>query len=267
MGSDLLLVVGAVVAGVLTTLAPCVLPLLPVVVGGSLGAPTRGPAVEVPGGSLLTRPRARALSGHRRALVVTGSLGLSVIAFTVLLKVSTALIGLPAETWQVLSGGVLLVLGVTQLLPAAWDGLSTRLMLGARAGGRLSQTGSRGGVTGAVLTGAALGPVFSSCSPLYAYLVVTLIPAEPLFGMTLLMAYVGGLCGTLLAVAVLGQRAVRRLRWAADPHGRFRRALGLLLVLVGVLVLTGADRSLQTWLLEHSPWRPWELDAGFVPDS
>jgi cytochrome c biogenesis protein CcdA len=195
MGSDLLLVVGAVVAGVLTTLAPCVLPLLPVVVGGSLGAPTPGPAVEVPGGSLLTRPRARALSGHRRALVVTGSLGLSVIAFTVLLKVSTALIGLPAETWQVLSGGVLLVLGVTQLLPAAWDGLSTRLMLGARAGGRLSQAGSRGGVTGAVLTGAALGPVFSSCSPLYAYLVVTLIPAEPLFGMTLLMATSAGCAG------------------------------------------------------------------------
>jgi cytochrome c biogenesis protein CcdA len=107
--------------------------------------------------------------------------------------------------------------------------------------------------------------VFSSCSPLYAYLVVTLIPAEPLFGLVLLLAYVAGLCSTLLAVVVLGQRAVRRLRWAADPHGRFRRGLGLLLLLVGLMVLTGADKDLQTWVLENSPWRPWELDAGFVP--
>jgi len=265
MGADLLLVVGAVVAGVLTTLAPCVLPLLPVVVGGSLAtAPEPLPA---PAGSTLIRTRRRALAGHRRAVVVTASLGLSVIAFTVLLKVSTALIGLPIELWQVLSGGLLLLLGATQLFPSVWDAASTRLMLGARAGGRLSQAGSRDGIPGAVLTGAALGPVFSSCSPLYAYLVVTLIPAEPLFGMALLLAYVLGLCTTLLAVAVLGQRAIRRLRWAADPHGRFRRALGLVLVLVGVLVLIGADRDLQAWLLEHSPWRPWELDAGFIPDS
>ena len=267
MSADLLLVAGAAVAGVLTTLAPCVLPLLPVVVGGSFSAPAPVAAMGVPAGGLLTRSRPRVLSSSRRALVVTGSLGLSVIAFTLLLKVSTALIGLPVETWQVLSGGVLLVLGASQLFPAAWDSVSTRLGLGARAGGRLSQAGSRDGVTGAVLTGAALGPVFSSCSPLYAYLVVTLIPAEPLFGLLLLLAYVAGLCGTLLAVVVLGQRAIRRLRWAADPHGRFRRALGLLLVLVGLMVLTGADKSLQTWVLEHSPWRPWELDAGFVPDS
>jgi hypothetical protein len=34
-----------------------------------------------------------------------------------------------------------------------------------------------------------------------------------------------------------------------------------------VLVLTGADKELQAWLLEHSPWRPWELDAGFVPQG
>jgi cytochrome c biogenesis protein CcdA len=262
MGADLLLVVGALVAGVLTTLAPCVLPLLPVVVGGSLG-PTldREP---VPSGSTATRTRV--LAGHRRAVVVTASLGASVVLFTLLLKVSTALIGLPVGLWQLLSGGVLLLLGLTQLLPAVWDAVSTRWMLGARAGSRLSSAGSHDGVAGAVLTGAALGPVFSSCSPLYAYLVVTLLPAEPLFGLVLLLAYVVGLCGTLLAVALLGQRAVRRLRWAADPHGRARRVLGLVLVAVGLLVLTGADKELQAWLLEHSPWRPWELDAGFVPE-
>jgi threonine/homoserine/homoserine lactone efflux protein len=92
-------------------------------------------------------------------------------------------------------------------------------------------------------------------------------PASPARKAHGLLAYVVGLCGTLLAVVLLGQRAIRRLRWAADPHGRVRRVLGLVLVLVGVVVLTGADKDLQAWPPETSPWRPWELDAGFVPDG
>ena len=71
----MLLLLGALVAGVLTTLAPCVLPLLPVIVGGSLDESSK---------------RAR-----RRAYVITASLGASVVVFTLALKASTALIGIP----------------------------------------------------------------------------------------------------------------------------------------------------------------------------
>jgi cytochrome c biogenesis protein CcdA len=154
---------------------------------------------------------------------------------------------------------------LVQVFPALWEAVSERLMLGSRSGGRLAAARQRGGVMGEVLTGAALGPVFSSCSPLYGYVVVTLLPAEPVFGLVLLLAYTAGLAGTLLVIAVAGQRVIRRLRWAADPDGWFRRGLGLLLIAVALLVLTGADRSLQTWVLVHSPIRPWELDSGFVP--
>ena len=79
-----------------------------------------------------------------------------------------------------------------------------------------------------MLTGVALGPVFTSCSPLFGYVVVTVLPAEPARGLALLTAYVAGLVGVLLPIALLGQRAVRRLRWAADPHSWFRRGLGVL---------------------------------------
>ena len=76
----LLLTLGAVIAGVLTTLAPCVLPLLPVIVGGSLGPSSQ--------------------DSRRRAYVITASLGISVIVFTLLLKASAALIGVSTSTWQ-----------------------------------------------------------------------------------------------------------------------------------------------------------------------
>ena len=77
----MILLLLSLLAGVLTVLAPCTISLLPVIVGGSLS-----------GGQ-----------SFRRALVVTGSLGVSVILFTLLLKVSTAFINKVSvtEMWVV----------------------------------------------------------------------------------------------------------------------------------------------------------------------
>ncbi|MGB0099894.1 MAG: cytochrome c biogenesis protein CcdA [Nocardioides sp.] len=244
----MLVLAGAFLAGVLTTLAPCVLPLLPVIVGGSVVGAQGSTAV-------------------RRAVVITTSLAVSVIAFTLLLRASTRLIGVPPEVWSWIAGGVLIALGLVGMFPSWWDRLSVGVGFQARAQEGLAAASGREGMTGSVLTGAALGPVFLSCSPLYGYLVVTIIPAEPAWGTLLLATYAAGLALTLLAVSLLGQRLVRRLGWLADPHGWVRRGLGLVFVIVGVVVAMGWDRDLQAWVLEHSPLRPWELDRGFVPES
>ncbi len=241
----MLLLLGAVAAGVLTTLAPCVLPMLPVIVGGSLGPSSR--------------------ESRRRAYVITASLGTSIVVFTLVLKATTALIAIPTDVWQWLSGGILVLLGVASLLPATWDRVSARLSLQERSTGRLSAARRQPGTLGAVLTGAALGPVFSSCSPMYGYVIVTVLPASFAQGLVLLLGYVVGLCATLLAIALLGQRFIGRARWAADPHSWFRRGLGVAFILVGLTILTGLDKEIQTWILENSPVAPWELDSGFIP--
>jgi len=241
----ILLVVGALVAGVLTTLAPCVLPLLPVIVGGSLDQSVR--------------------NARRRAVVITTSLGVSVVLFTLLLKASTALIGVPTEAWQWVSGVLLIALGTISVFPSLWEAVSMRLSLQSRSTKRLADAQQRRGASGAVLTGAALGPVFTSCSPLYGYVIVTVLPASFARGITMLIAYTIGLCGTLLVIALLGQRAIGKARWAADPHGWFRRGLGVVFILVGIAIILGWDKDLQTWVIENSPIRPWELDSEFIP--
>jgi len=260
---------GALVAGVLTTLAPCVLPLLPVIVGGSVagalddpGTGAAGAQGAVAGTATATRARSTAV---RRALVITGSLGLSILAFTLALKASTALIGIPAEVWQWVSGGLLIALGVIGAWPDLWERASARLGLQARSAQRLGAARSRDGLGGQLLTGAALGPVFTSCSPLYGYVIVTVLPAEPARGLVLLAAYIVGLCGTLLLIALAGQRVVARMGWAADAHGRFRRGLGWVFIVIGVLVATGWMRAIETWLITNSPIAPWNLDSGFIP--
>jgi cytochrome c biogenesis protein CcdA len=129
----------------------------------------------------------------------------------------------------------------------------------------LAAAGQRQGVAGAILTGAALGPVFTSCSPLYGYVVVTVLPASLAEGLVLLLAYALGLCGALLLIALLGQRVIGKARWAADPHGWFRRGLGAVFILVGVIIIAGWDKDLQAWVIENSPFRPWEWDSEFIP--
>lgn len=234
-------------AGVLTTLAPCVLPLLPVIIGGSLGVPNS--------------------ESRRQAYLITASLGVSVFIFTLLLKASTALIGIPATTWQWISGTILIILGLISIFPRIWDFASMKLSLQSRSNQRLAHARSQRGVAGTVLTGSALGPVFSSCSPFYGYVVVTVLPASFSEGLTLLTAYVVGLCGTLLTIALLGQKVLGKARWIANPEGGFKRSLGIIFILVGVAVILGLDKDFQAWFIENSPIRIWELDADFIPNG
>ncbi len=240
-----MLVLGAFIAGILTTLAPCVLPLLPVIVGGSLG-----------------RPSAEA---RKRAYLIAASLGASVIVFTLLLRATTALIDIPALTWQLVSGIILIALGTVSLFPRLWDAISAKLSLQRRSNRQLVAARERGGTAGAILTGAALGPVFTSCSPLYLYVIVAVLPASFAEGVVLLLAYAIGLCGTLLLVSLLGQKVIGKARWIADPDGSFKRVLGVIFILVGIAVILGLDKDLQFWILEYSPIRLWELDKGFIP--
>ena len=244
--SDLMLaLVGAFVAGVLTTLAPCVLPLLPVVVGGSVVGvqPTRA---------------------RRRALIVTGSLTASVLAFTMLLKATTALIGVSSLVWSALAGCVLMALGIVGLFPRLWDALSMRLGLQVRAQSRLSSARGRDGAVGAVLTGAALGPVFTSCSPLYAYVVVTVLPARPV-GERPCWRPTPSAWGNPPDGLVAGRPTDPTTHWLADPDGLVRRALGLAFILIGTGILFGLDRDLQAWILQYSPIRPWKPTRGSSP--
>jgi cytochrome c-type biogenesis protein len=259
---------GALLAGVLTTLAPCVLPLLPVIVGGSMaGAITEertGRTADGSGGTTTTTRAGTRSVAVRRALVITISLGLSILVFTLALKATTALIGIPPEAWQWVSGGILIALGLVGALPDLWERLSARLALQSRSARGLGSARQRDGFVGEALTGAALGPVFTSCSPLYGYVIVTVLPAEPVRGLVLLGAYIMGLCATLLLIALLGQGVVGRFGWAADSHGWFRRSLGVVFIVVGVLVATGWMRAIETWLVVNAPFAPWNLDAQFI---
>ncbi len=235
----------SLIAGLLTVLAPCVLPLLPVVLGGSV---------------------VREGNDRWRPFIITGSLVASLVLFTLLLKASTVFIHVDPRVWTYLSGGIIVVLGVSMLFPGLWPRVAEALGLERRSQAFLQKAhGHRNKTVSAVLTGAALGPVFSSCSPTYAWAIATVLPASPALGMVYLSVYCVGVGAGLLAVALLGRRFLSRIKWASKPGGAFQRIVASLFIVVGLFIVTGLDQAVETKLLTADPFGITRLEQRFVP--
>jgi len=221
----------------LTVLAPCILPVLPVVLGGSLVADKK--ASRLP-----------------RLLRIVGSLAISIVVFTLLLKASTALLGIPTTVWSVISGGIVIALGVVMVFPGVWEAMVTRLGLSSRANRLLAGGSQQKGSAKDVLTGLALGPVFSSCSPTYALIVAVVIPQSFARGLVYLVAYALGLAVMLFMVAFVSQSIVSRLAGLSRPGGTFNKVLGVIFIIVGLGVMFGLDKQLQTYILDQGWYAP-----------
>ena len=218
------------IAGVLTVLAPCILPVLPVIIGSS----ATGRSKWTP-------------------YVVVGSLAASIIVFTYLLKVSTAFIMIPPEFWTYLSGVIILLFGLTLLFPGLWENIPGLSKLSVGSNKLLGKGMKQQSFLGDVLVGAALGPVFSTCSPTYFVILASVLPASFALGSLYILSYTLGLSLMLLMLALLGESLATRLSGLADPRGWFKRGLGVLFVLIAVMIVTGFDKELQVLI----------LDAGF----
>lgn len=234
----MILLFASFLAGVLTVLAPCILPLLPVIIGGGLADTQKKPS-------------------FKRPLIIITSLAVSVIVFTLLLKASTLLLGVPQDVWRWISGGIVLLIGLNYLFPSLWQNVALALRLPQRTNKTLYQSSAQKSTWGTIATGAALGPVFTSCSPTYALIVAAVLPASFFAGLLYLVAYVVGMVSILLLVIWLGSALVRKLGWALNEHGVFHKVIGVLFIAVGIGIIFGFDKVAQTWL----------LDAGFYDGS
>ncbi len=229
----MILVIVSFIAGAFSVLAPCILPMIPVLL-------------------------ARGVNANRRsAWWVIGGLVSSIFLFSILLKSTTLLIDIPQSAWSVISGVIVAIFGVTMAFPRLWERVSERLSLRAQQG--MAAAGKERGRWGDVLLGASLGPVFSACSPTYLLIVAVILPQEPLAGVGYLLVFLAGLAMALGLVAALGSGLVRRLGWSMDPDGIFRRSVGVVLIVVGVMLATGFDKSILSWLVSQG-WFDWQVE-------
>src|SRR3990167_6793967 len=229
----MLLLLISFIAGILTVLAPCILPLLPVIIGHSITDTT---------------------PSRRRLFVVVASLGISVILFTLLLKASSLLIDIPQDFWKCISGGIIFLFGLTMVFPNLWEKFSLANTLSIKSNKVLTTGYQKNSVWGDVIIGASLGPIFSACSPTYFVILATVLPVSFFLGIIYLFTYVLGLSLALIVVALLGERIMAKVGKVSDPRGWFKKIFGVIFILVAIAIISGYDKKLQISL----------LDAGFL---
>jgi cytochrome c biogenesis protein CcdA/thiol-disulfide isomerase/thioredoxin len=236
----MLLLLITIIAGALTILAPCVLPLLPIIIGGSIGGGKKDRA---------------------RPYVIAGGLAVSIIGFTLLLKVSTALIGLSPNVLNYVSGGIIIALGLVSVLPEVWEKLIIDVNWQATSQRFLGRTEhDKRRYIGPALIGVALGPVFSSCSPTYAFILASVLPRSFGSGLVYLTAYSLALVLTLLAVSLTGRKSLANKQWIIDTHSNFRRAIGVVFIIVGAVIISGQQVKVETWIGNHLPFDETKIE-------
>jgi cytochrome c-type biogenesis protein len=222
----------AFLAGVLSILSPCVLPLLPIVLGGAATDNKLGP-VALGGGVALS-------------FVVIG-LFVATIGFG---------IGLDGGVFRLAAAVLMLAVGIVLLVPklqyqfAAAGGPVgnwAQSYLGDTTGGGLSRQFGIGLLLGAVWS-PCVGPTLGAASVLAAQ-------GKDIPQVALTMVIFG--LGAALPLALIGamsRAALMRWRGRMLAAGRnMKLALGALLVTFGLLVVTGLDKSFEAFLVEASP--------------
>jgi cytochrome c-type biogenesis protein len=222
----------AFLSGVLSILSPCVLPLVPIVLGAAISEHRFGPL-------------ALAL-GLAVSFTVLGLL-VALVGFSV---------GFDASALRAAAAVIMIALGLVLMLPA----FQVRL---AAAGGPVANWAeqsfggfSTAGPGGQFAVGLLLGAVWSPCvGPTLGAASLLASQGRDLGQVTLTMAAFGFGAGLPLALFGFASRAwLTRMRdrmLAAGKHGKL--ALGLLFIVIGLAVATGIDKRVETVLAEASP--------------
>ena len=220
----LLLTLFAFVAGAATALSPCVLPILPVALA------------------------AGATGGRRRPLGVVTGLALSFTFATIALVYVISALGLPDGLVRTFAIVVLIVFGLSLLVPAASARMEAWL---SRLAPQRAARGGEGFGSG-LIVGAGLGLVYAPCAGPILAGVITVSAAQPVTAGRLIVALAYGLGSavTLYVLMLGGRRLTARL---ARRSVAFQAAMGGLMVIVAVAMLANLDTRFQTTIATKLP--------------
>lgn len=229
-------------AGVLTTLSPCVLPLLPMIIGS-------------------------ATSEHRYGMFALS--GGMVLSFT-LIGVGLASLGLAVDInpdyFRYVGASLLIVFALLLISTRLQEKLSALVSpLGSGAQGWLSRQ-SLSGFWGQFIIGLSLGMVWSPCvGPTLGAAISLASQGKNLGQVTLIMILFG--LGAITPMIAIGAVTRQQFNKNRERLLRFaywsKKGMGVLMLAVAIMILTGWDKTLESYLLEHLPESWTELSARY----
>lgn len=224
----------AFLSGFVTILAPCIWPLLPVILSAS------------------------STGEKRRPLGITLGILFSFALFTLTVSYIVSVLPIDPNAFRLISVLVIGFFGLTLIIPALSglvEGLVSRLT--SKMGSSLSpvQGSNSNGFVGGVVTGSALGLVWSPCAGPILATIATLAATRAVNTEIVLVTFVYllGVGIPLFLFAQLGSRIFAKTVKVSRYTHRIQQVFGVIMIATAIAIYTGYDRVLQTRLLEVFP--------------
>ncbi|MDR3558844.1 MAG: cytochrome c biogenesis protein/redoxin, partial [Candidatus Pacebacteria bacterium] len=228
----ILLLLFAFLAGFVTILAPCIWPVLPIVLSSSIA-----------GGI-----------GHKRPLGVTLGIMLSFTVFTLFISYLVSIFHFNPDALRTLAVVIIAFLGLTMIIPALGKKFEIFVSKLSNIFGRgPAETGS--GFWPGFVTGLSLGILWSPCAgPILATIAALSATGQVSFSVLLLtLAYITGVGVPLFLFAYGGKQFVARARGVNKYTPKIQQAFGVLMILAAIAIFTNYDQTLQLDLLNRYP--------------
>ena len=227
----------AYIAGLLTLINPCVLPILPIVLASAAQDDRRGP------------------------LLMAGGLSLSFVVLGMIVLVFGRAIGLTADGLVTIGAWGMLIFGLILLVPQFSERFATATAgVSGSADAGFDQVGRRG-AWGQFAGGALLGAVWSPCiGPTLGGAIALASQGQSLAWATgIMIFFAAGVSTIILALGYGSREAIRSRRdWMAALAQRSRPIMGVAFVGVGLMILTKFHHVLEAWAIQTLP--AWLID-------
>lgn len=232
----------AYIAGLLTLINPCVLPVLPIVLATALNADRRGP------------------------IALAAGMSLSFVTFGMLVTTIGRSIGLTEQRLADAGAVAMIAFGAILLLPQLSARFETAFAgVSARADTALTEGGT-GGLSGQFLGGLLLGAVWSPCiGPTLGGAIALASQGESLFWAFLIMVFFAlGVSSLILGIGIGGQELIRsRAQALRGLASRSKPILGAIFVAVGLMILFKLHHAFDRWALQTLPHWLTDLSVAF----
>jgi cytochrome c biogenesis protein CcdA/thiol-disulfide isomerase/thioredoxin len=224
----LLLILFAFIAGFVTILSPCILPVLPIVLSGSV------------------------TTGHKRPFGIVGGFIISFTLFTLFLSTIVKVFHIPGDSLRIVSVVILAVFGLSLLIPQ-FQKLSEILFSRLT---RLVPPATQGtGFWGGLVVGLSLGLVWTPCvGPIIASVITLAATSQVTSAVFLLtLAYSLGTAIPMFAVMIGGRALLQKTPWLSTNTSKIQKVFGILVLVTALAIFFGYDRKFQTFVLDAFP--------------
>jgi cytochrome c biogenesis protein CcdA/thiol-disulfide isomerase/thioredoxin len=219
-------------AGFVTMLAPCIWPVLPIVLSSS-----------VAGGK-----------GYQRPLGITLGVMLSFSIFTLLASYIIRILNLDPNVLRILAVVIITFLGFLMIIPALGARFELLVSRFSNIFGQKQANTDSGFIPG-FISGLYIGIIWSPCAgPILATIVTLAATGQVSLSVVLItLAYVIGLGIPLFALSYGGQQIITRARGINKYTKRIQQVFGVIMILAAVAIYTNYDQTIQMWFLNKVP--------------